>query len=334
MWKVCMVALLCFCIESETAFGFVPPQPQSISRLDSFSIEEKHAPSQSFFLAPRRSRIVSGGTRLYAEEEKRKKSKGVYVRPSGAIEKGSGFFVPGLEGPKVRVVFGSVLLILTAINHITSPTPFGNLSFEEVVAILYSLLVLFQAAIEFGKEDLIIEGSSTSSASKTTSSTTSNTDEKLLQKWATFSNINDDEKSKIQWAAASYLSVTPATQMMLLEGSSSLEDEADTTNQMVYRLGTTTTMASPTDESTGIQAALKQLEQSKGGRISLPLTHPAAVDLGLNAADETRCIVLQRITGNSCWLVTSDQLLASFTQSDLKWLGRLAAYVGGTTSPY
>ena len=56
-------------------------------------------------------------TRLYAENNK-KRNKGVYVRPSGAIERGSGFFVPGLEGSRVRVVVGSVLLLLTAINHI------------------------------------------------------------------------------------------------------------------------------------------------------------------------------------------------------------------------
>lgn len=279
------------------------PQPQS--RRQDTSLQD---PTQSF---QRTSRI---STPLYAEgEEKRTRTKGVYVRPSGAIEKGSGFFFPGLEGPRVRVLFGSVLLVFTAVNHVTSPTPFGGLSFEEVIAILYSLLVLFQAAIEFGKEELIVEGGGSGAAKSTRS------DEELVQKWATSSSLNENSKSKIQWAAASYLSITPATQMMLLDGSSS------DNQKMVYRLGgESSSSVSPTDESTGIEAALQQLQKSKGGRISLPSTHPAAVALGLT---DSRSIILQRVTDTSCWLVTSDQLLASFTQADLKWLGRLAAYV-------
>lgn len=333
MWNVWTIVVLCLCMESESVFGFAP-QLQSIRLGDASSvmIPKTLSSSSSSSTAASRSFKISGGIQLYAEEGKRTKSKGVYVRPSGAIEKGSGFFVPGLEGPKVRVVVGIVLLGLTAVNHITSPTPFGNISFEEVVAILYSLLVLFQAAIEYGKEELIVEGTSRSIIiAKTT------TDEELLQKWATSSSsLDDDEKSKIQWAAASYLSITPATQMMLLKKSESPG------YQTVYRLGNSGNSCNSrnaTDESAGIEAALKQLQQSKGGRISLPLTHPAAVALGLSAGDDdddddsnnnsrTRCIVLQRITDNSCWLVTSDQLLARFTQADLKWLGRLAAYVG------
>ena len=57
------------------------------------------------------------------EEDKasnKKTTQGVYVRPSGAIERGSGFFFPGLEGPKVRVLFGVVLLSLTAVNHLVA----------------------------------------------------------------------------------------------------------------------------------------------------------------------------------------------------------------------
>ena len=35
--------------------------------------------------------------------ESNNKRKGVYSRPSAAIERGSGFFIPGLEGGRVRV---------------------------------------------------------------------------------------------------------------------------------------------------------------------------------------------------------------------------------------
>ena len=45
------------------------------------------------------------------------KVKGVYSRPSAAIEKGSGFYIPGLEGSKVRLLFGTLVLLLNYINH-------------------------------------------------------------------------------------------------------------------------------------------------------------------------------------------------------------------------
>lgn len=258
-------------------------------------------------------------TRLFAKEEKR--AKGVYARPSAAVERGSGFFVPGLEGPKVRLLFGLVLLGLTGVNHLLAAASASLWSLEETIAIIYSVLVLFQAAIEFGKEELIVEGNS--SSSKTTNNNISNKGAAadLVQQWSTPNKVSQDYKSRVQWSAASYLAVTPATQMLLLQKDS-----------ILYRLGGDDNAAvkDTTSAVAGIQAALDQLRQSKGGRIALPLTHPAVVAL-CNSRDDnddttTRTVVLQRVADDSCWMMTSDQLLASFTKADLKWLGQLASY--------
>jgi hypothetical protein len=261
---------------------------------------------------------------LFANKEE--KLKGVYVRPSGAIERGSGFFVPGLEGPRVRLLFGIVLLGLTGINHVLAASSL-SLSLEESIAILYSLLVLFQAAIEFEKEELIVEGGNTSSTINTSTSSSSSSacirKEDCVQQWSTMNDLSQDYKSRVQWSAASpYLAVTPAAQMMLLQNDS-----------IVYRLGgeySATTTNDDDDKSAGIQAALEQVRQSKGGRIALPLTHPAVVALcssSNDSNDDTRTVILQQITDDSCWMMTSDQLLASFTKEDLKWLGQLANYI-------
>lgn len=43
--------------------------------------------------------------------------KGFYVRPSRAIEKGGGFFVPGLEGGRIRVVSAILLVFLNVVNN-------------------------------------------------------------------------------------------------------------------------------------------------------------------------------------------------------------------------
>ena len=44
--------------------------------------------------------------------------KGYYRRPSKAIEKGGGFFFPGLEGEKIRVFSASILFVLFAVNRL------------------------------------------------------------------------------------------------------------------------------------------------------------------------------------------------------------------------
>jgi hypothetical protein len=253
---------------------------------------------------------------LHAEKNIQKQ-KGVYVRPSGAIERGSGFFVPGLEGPRVRLVFGGVLLILSAINHVANGA-LPTLSLEEIISILFSLLVLFQAVIEFGKEDLglVVESGSDNISKEGTKTSSSSSREDFTQQWLPTFDPSEDWKSRVQWAAASYLALTPATHMMLLEPGA-----------LVYRLGTTS--SAPSDASTvetGANAAIQALTKSTSGRISLPGTHPVVAALVPEA--HNRAVVLQRIgSGDQCWLMVSDQLLASFTQQELKWLGQLARYV-------
>jgi hypothetical protein len=91
--------------------------------------------------------------------------------------------------------------------------------------------------------------------------------------------------------------------------------------------------------SQAINAALDTIQQSKGGRVALPSDHPSVVGL-MDDPEHRRCVILQQIpviastiTGHSsltatrCWMVASNDLLASFTKGDLQWLGQLATYV-------
>ena len=286
-------------------------------------------------------------------KKKPKKAQGVYVRPSGAIEKGSGFFVPGLEGPKVRLLIGVILLVATAVNHfvfganlgsfgrtgLNSADDSGLLSFSEGTAVAYSLLLLFQSAIEYAKESLPEPGPATPSKAAAASprSPAGEGTEVLNQKWSSPAGDDGEDDSgaggnyraRIQWAAASYVSMTPTTQILLLARNGG---EDDGSGCVRYRLGTGPDPGGG-GERNGVAAALEQLSRSKGGRISLPLTHPAVEALlprtggGDDDENKLRTVILQRITDDSCWMVASDQLLAGYTQGDLRWLGKLAGYV-------
>jgi len=291
--------------------------------------------------------------------------------PRVPLKRDQDFFVPGLEGPKVRLAIGIILLVGTVVNHwlvgVAGRThSVGNdsnfLSFSEGMAIIYSILLLFQSAIEYVKESLPPSSSSSSSSLldkkkkyiDTPSSNNSNNNHNdvssavLKQKWSdeNENGIDNGYRTKVQWAAASYLNMTPTTQIMLLNSNTNKINNDGGGGNVLFRLGggrkagTTTTNNSDSDSNNsaaGVEAALNELRQSKGGRISLPLTHPSVQALllkdgGSNDNDDTellriRTVILQRITDDSCWLVVSDQLLAGYTSGDLKWLGQLAKYV-------
>jgi hypothetical protein len=254
-------------------------------------------------------------------------TKGVYSRPSSAIERGSGFFVPGLEGAKVRLAVGILLLGVTAVNHYGDPlvsiTTMGN-TFAEALAAVFAILVLLQAAIEFRKErssdngfGFVRTGTSSQIADAAKTPTT------LVQVWSV-PPLDDGWKNRVEWAAGSYLALTPATEVMLLGPG-----------KVVYSLGSIGLGVA--DMDTASRAALETLSRSKSGRVSLPMNHPSCQALqDTNREDDDtgapttiRCALLQRVSEKSqlCWMIISDQLLASFTRQDLQWLGRLAVYI-------
>jgi len=263
----------------------------------------------------------------------------------------------------VRLVIGLVLLIATGVNHFVLGTIASGeeeiISFAEGTAVVYSVLLLFQSAIEYAKESYLPPPPSKGSSSKAAAgrkirdsfAAAAAATEVLEQQWNNNNNndIGEQEeeeyRSKVQWAAASYLSMTPTSQIMLLDFNDDHQGN-DGGGTIRYRLGGSETNKNNNDANgraptvgAGVQAALDELRQSKGGRIALPLTHPAVQALlppqpstttdnsDDRRSDRLRTVILQRITDNSCWLAASDQLLAGYTPGDLKWLGEMAEYV-------
>lgn len=156
--------------------------------------------------------------------------------------------------------------------------------------------------------------------------------------------------------------MTPTTQLLLLVHTNhTLEGEGG--GRVRYRIGPAALVGAGVDReedgvmaAQGVTAALQELQHSSGGRIAVPLQHPAVQALlfpggGGGTEDDpntdtntaatagrreegsssshhhgVRTVILQRITVDSCWLVASDELLAKYTTNDLKWLGQLAQY--------
>ena len=263
------------------------------------------------------------------------KAKGVYSRPSAAIEKGSGFFVPGLEGSKVRILFGLLVLILNFINHLFSGdanvSEVTGFAFSENVATFYGVFLLGQGIIEFGKEiGLGFDGIGGGDSVKDSSSS----DLEVIQNDSVQQFISPTLTEKpsmvadaVCWAAASFLSLTPATNIMLIES-------CEQTN-VLYRLGDflNLTKLSEDEFQSSSTAAIETVFQSRGGRVSIPIDHPASQ---LLPEENRRCVLLQKVhefkdsNGREvklCLIVGCDQLLVTFTKNDLKWLGSMAGYI-------
>ncbi len=275
----------------------------------------------------RNSRAISKG----------KKASGVYSRPSAAIERGSGFYVPGLEGSRVRSLFGIVVSALCYLNHasagsqqIVVPT---SQVLSELITYVFGALLLLQGLVEFGKESFVEKsGGPVESLQELPSSSS------LSLTQISSSTLTDTCIESLQWVAASFISLTPATHVLLIEVLMLDQNEypSSADSSILFQLGNFYPEA-PAEEQQKkkeyIEAAVSAAFQSKGGRISVPSTHPAAQ---LLPESFRRCVLLQRLdnisdtksseTQRRCLVIGSDCLLPAFTKNDLKWLGSLASY--------
>ena len=95
-------------------------------------------------------------TRLRAkrsEDDIGKQAKGFYIRPSAAIERGGGFFIPGLEGAKLRIALGGGLLVLSGLSIATSGDAPLAVRVSECVAAFASAGVVLPYVLPAETED-------------------------------------------------------------------------------------------------------------------------------------------------------------------------------------
>eukprot|EP01041_Mallomonas_annulata_P005718 gene5718-11543_t len=71
--------------------------------------------------------------------------KGFYRRPSRAIEKGGGFYIPGLEDEKLRLVAVAGLMVMFAINRSGSPVQSPQLILSEMTGVSMAVLLFIQS---------------------------------------------------------------------------------------------------------------------------------------------------------------------------------------------
>lgn len=129
--------------------------------------------------------------------------KGFYVRPSKAVELGGGFFVPGLEGPKLRVAIGVLALVLLGLNRVllAGYQPLPSQLYSESITFTTTLFLLGQALFEtfsVGTEE-------SASAQSSSSSNRGRPDQFVFSP-----SLSPSQRKKMEWLVGSVQQVTSA----------------------------------------------------------------------------------------------------------------------------
>lgn len=131
-----------------------------------------------------------------------------YKNPSKAIEKGGGFYIPGLRGPRLRYFVGSAILALLALNLNGSPVPFASqprsLLVSSAISVIGALAVIATAiqdsAAEAAEEAAAIAAARISSPQQRSSGERAmTTSEDSSSQGDALSNAGEDE---LLWVSA------------------------------------------------------------------------------------------------------------------------------------
>ena len=162
--------------------------------------------------------------------------KGFYRRPSKAIEQGGGFFFPGLEGERIRIVTAFALLIALLVNQIgQSFTTFNEVVSEVVgVAVIIALFVQGISAgivgddvIEVNQTFLTILQSSNDEASKKAEIISKSIIQSCedINYILVISNQNSDSRVILEYAPIGVPSITKAARFTELKDRLLLSNE-------------------------------------------------------------------------------------------------------------
>lgn len=128
------------------------------------SFQMTSVPSNVIDNRPLKSQSSSLLMSTESDMEGKRGMKGYYRRPSRAIEKGGGFFVPGLEGEKIRVVSAAAIILMIASNRAGVQDATVSQITSEIIGIVMALILFLQGIAEAFPQI----GSSTTATSSTT----------------------------------------------------------------------------------------------------------------------------------------------------------------------
>lgn len=232
----------------------------------------------------------------------RDKNAGFYARPSAVVEKGGAFYVPGLEGYRLKLLAAAVLLISLAANRVLSPgNPAGSQLVSEVLGAMACALLLVQVVAEIESERASGREAERALASA-----------RNAERTELDSSLPAERSDRLQWAAATLLRLTPASIISIY----SLDDSAGEATPLLRSGRLPAKTASPKT-----RALIEQL--APDGRGVRYFADAAPVAGVLQLPPTAGCAIMARC-GDDCVLVAVSELSAGFDDDQCRWIGKIA----------
>lgn len=139
---------------------------------------------------------------------------GYYKRPSAALEQGGSFYVPGLEGSRLRVGGAAVLAVGLVLNRVLSPgEPVSSQVVSEALGAIGCVIILVQSALQARIEAQIEEDELRAAFASRN---------KERQELSASLEADALRAARAKWAAGALLRVTPARAVLWVDGDDSL----------------------------------------------------------------------------------------------------------------
>lgn len=146
-------------------------------------------------------------------------TKGLYVRPSKALEVGGGFYVPGLEGYRLRLAIVGLILTLLSLNRLLLPgfTPNANQVVSESITVLTAVFVLLQALFDATFKGGAGEAESTDATPAAGEAEVGSTESAMYVDPA----LGAEQSERLQWLMGAALQTVQAGSSTLVMGTGS-----------------------------------------------------------------------------------------------------------------
>lgn len=261
----------------------------------------------------RRAALSRDGLLMMAPPPKVKSS--YYKRPSAALERGGGFYVPGLEGVRLRVAVASVLTIGLVLNRILSPTgdgaPATSQTISEALGAVGIAFVFAQSAVQ-SKLEADIERDELRAAFVSRLSEVQEVGGALADgQWPT------SAAARARWAASALLKLTPARAAVWVDANGGImlrfgrfPDDTASESSADFR----TTLAPPNGAAASGAAYTVELGESRP---------PSPLPSNAESVAVCRC-------GGGIFALASERSEA-FATDDLRWLERCMQLIQMTT---
>lgn len=234
-----------------------------------------------------------------------------YKNPSKAIEKGGGFYIPGLRGPRLRFFVSGLTVTLLTLNHLASPrvvTAAPTLATSETIAFTAALAVLVTAiadvrtaTLETRAMDVVTSNTSTPASTIPSTSSTSELS-------APIATTSDDGPA---WAQSVVTDLTPVKSIV------------------AFRAGRVVAGTPDIDRSSVAGAVVERVGES-GRALYVADSSTLPPDVGVPALSSDPC-ALYAIPTREAVVVFAAPVESSLSGEVRRWLEAMAPRVVGET---